>query len=174
MTRTWTRVAVPARVAARQYDLNRNNWLTAFDKIFDDAFKAVSPDIYKSFGIEPFSKAAYPKVNVVAHRDRVEIEAEIAGYAKDDISVEVESKVLSIVGKTNSSHEPEVEEEGDDGVYILRELKRSSFSRSFNLSDELETDGIEAEFKNGLLHITIPRKEEVQRWDPVVKKVTIK
>jgi HSP20 family protein len=166
MTRTWTRVAVPTRVAAKQYNLNRDNWLTAFDKIFDDAFKVVSPDVYKSFGIEPFSKSAYPKVNVLAHDDRVEIEAEIAGYTKEDISVEVEDNVLSIIGKTNSSNEQD-----EDSVYILRELKRSSFSRSFNLSDELNSEKIAAQFKDGLLHITIPRKAISEK--SVVKKVTI-
>lgn len=167
MTRSWTRVGLPARVVAKQYNLNRDNWLTAFDKIFDDAFRQVSPDVYKSFGIEPFSKSAYPKVNVLAHDDRVEIEAEIAGYTKEDISVEVEDNVLSIVGKTNQSNEAE-----EGSVYILRELKRSSFSRSFNLSEELEADKIEAKFRDGLLNITIPRKVVSEK--AVVKKVTIK
>ena len=119
MTRKWTMQAVPATVIAKEMEFNRDNLLTSFDKLFDDAFRGNFPDVYKSFGIDPFSKTSYPKVNVVSFENKIEIEAEIAGYTKDNISVQIEDNVLSIVGKASVT---EAEEFLANKVYILREL----------------------------------------------------
>lgn len=162
----WTVQRVPKSVIEKELEFNRDNILNTFDRFFDEAFRGQFPDVYKGFGIEPFSKASYPKVNVLSFDDKVEIEAEIAGYNKEDISIQVEDEVLSIVGKT------QLAEQTDKSVYLLRELKRSSFSRSFRLTDQLDTDKVEASFHNGLLHITIPRK--VQQKENKAKTVVIK
>lgn len=164
----WTVQRVPRSVLAKEIEFNRDNLLNTFDKFFDDAFRGQFPDVYKGFGIEPFSKAAYPKVNVIATDINVEIEAEIAGYNKDDISVQVEDGILSIVGQAS-----QLAEGTDKSVYLLRELKRSSFSRSFNLSDQLDADNIDATFKDGLLKLVIPRKKP-NIPESKVNKVTIK
>jgi HSP20 family protein len=154
MTRKWVTHSVPATVLAKEMEFNRDNWLTAFDQIFDETFKGFYPELHKTCGIEPFAKSSYPKVNVISSDSVIEIEAEIAGYAKDDISVQVEENILSIVGKTS-----QLSENTDKSVYLLRELKRSSFSRSFKLSDQLDVDNIDASFKDGLLKLVIPRKK---------------
>ena len=169
MTRKWTMQAVPATVIAKEMEFNRDNLLTSFDKLFDDAFRGNFPDVYKSFGIDPFSKTSYPKVNVVSFDNKIEIEAEIAGYTKDNISVQIEDNVLSIVGKASVT---EAEEFLANKVYILRELKRSSFSRSFKLNDQLDAEKIDATFKDGLLKLVIPRKVQVSQSK--VNTVTIK
>ena len=163
----WTIQRVPKSVIEKELEFNRDNLLNTFDRFFDDAFRGQFPDLYKGFGIEPFSKAAYPKVNVLAHDDRIEIVAEIAGFQKEDISIQVEDDVLSIIGKTANQSE-----QIDRSVYILRELKRSSFSRSFRLTTQLNSDKIDATFNNGLLYITIPRK--VQLKENKAKTVVIK
>jgi HSP20 family protein len=169
MTRKWTMQTVPATVIAKEMEFNRDNLLTSFDKLFDDAFRGNFPDIYKTFGIDPFSKTSYPKVNVTSFNDKIELEAEIAGYAKDNISVQIEDNVLSIVGKASVT---EAEEFLANKVYILRELKRSSFSRSFKLDDQLDTEKIDATFKDGLLKLVIPRKVKVSQSK--INTVTIK
>jgi HSP20 family protein len=161
--------AVPATVIAKEMEFNRENLLTSFDKLFDDAFRGNFPDVYKSFGIDPFSKTSYPKVNVVSFENKIEIEAEIAGYTKDNISVQIEDNVLSIVGKASPA---EAEDSLTNKVYILRELKRSSFSRSFKLNDQLDAEKIDATFKDGLLKLVIPRKVQVSQSK--VNTVTIK
>lgn len=163
----WTVQRVPRSVVEKELEFNRDNLLNTFDRFFDDALKGQFPEIYKSFGIEPFSKAAYPKVNVRSYDDKIEIEAEIAGYNKNEISIQIDDDVLSIVGKTVQQAE-----QTDKFVYLLRELKRSSFSRSFRLTDQLDSDRIEAAFNNGLLNITIPRK--VQPKENKTKTVVIK
>jgi HSP20 family protein len=148
--------------------------LTSFDKLFDDAFRGNFPDVYKTFGIDPFSKTSYPKVNVTSFNDKIELEAEIAGYPKDNISVQIEDNVLSIVGKAGPADDDDsLTHKGiPNKVYILRELKRSSFSRSFKLDDQLDADNIDATFKDGLLKLVIPRKVKVSQSK--VNTVTIK
>lgn len=167
MTR-WTVHRVPKSVIEKEIEFNRDNLLNTFDRFFDEAFRGQFPDFHRTFGIDPFSKSAFPKVNVMSFDDRIEIEAEIAGYNKDEVSVEVEQDVLSIVGKAS-----QLPEQTDKSVYLLRELKRSSFSRSFRLGEQLDTDNIDAAFSNGLLTLTIPRKQPVEP-EVKVKKVTIK
>jgi hypothetical protein len=86
-TRKWSFPAVPHNVIEKEMKFNRENLLTSFDKLFDDAFRGNFPDVYKTFGIDPFSKTSYPKVNVTSCKDKIELEAEIAGYTKDNIQV---------------------------------------------------------------------------------------
>lgn len=167
MTRKWTVQSVPLNVLAKEIEFNRDNWVSAFDNLYDKVFKELDPSFHKTFGIEPFSKSSYPKVNVLSHEDRIEIEAEIAGYNKDDISVHVEEDVLSIVGKASQTSE-----QNDKYVYLLRELKRSSFSRSFRLSENLDAQNIDATFKDGLLKLVIPRK--AKNPESRVSKINIK
>jgi HSP20 family protein len=137
----------------------RDHFIRSFDTIFDDMFKNHFGDMGVSAG-----KGAYPKVNVINHDDRVEIVAELAGFTKSDIDLEIEEDILTISGKSPQQDNEEVS-------YYLRELKRSSFRRSFKIIDSFEMDKVNAKFDNGLLTITLPRvKEEVK----VAKKVTIK
>lgn len=166
MTR-WTMQRVPKSVIEKEIEFNRDNLLNTFDTFFDQAFRTNFPDFFKSSGIEPFSKSSYPKVNVTTSDDKIEIEAEIAGYAKDDISVQIEDGILSIVGKVSQQTE-----QTDKSVYLIRELKRSSFSRSFTLSDQLDTENVDATFKDGLLKLVIPRK--VKAPESKVNTVVIK
>jgi HSP20 family protein len=168
MTRKWSMQAIPASVITREMELNRDNLLSTFDKVFDGVFRDSYPEFHKTFGIEPFAKASYPKVNVISHDESVEIEAEIAGYSKDEVSVVIEDDVLSITGKAS-----QLSEQNDNSVYLIRELKRSTFSRSFRLSDNLDATRIDATFKDGLLRLVIPRKQPVVP-ESKVTTVTIK
>jgi HSP20 family protein len=168
MTRKWTFHSVPAKVIAREF-ANRENWLAPLDKLFNETLHHLHPEASKALGVEPFSKSAYPKVNVISTDSAIEIEADIVGYKKEEISIQVEENILSIVGKHVA---PDNTEELESKVYILRELKKSAFSRAFALSDSLDTSKIEATFENGLLTITIPRK--VLTKETKVNKVAIK
>ncbi len=144
---------------------NRDNFISTFDKMFDEFARKDFPEFFQHFGAEPFGKAAYPKVNVITNDEAVVIEAELAGYKKDEIDIEVKEGVLTISGGTS-----QLNEQTDKVVYLLRELKRSSFSRSFKLGDQLDASDVDAKFDNGLLTITIQKLQK----EPESKKVTIK
>ena len=96
---------------------------------------------------------AYPKVNVYEYDDKVGIVAEIPGLDKGQLNVDVEDGVLTISGDKHGVWE-------EDGAKVLRrELKASSFKRSFTLGELLDGGSIKANFKDGVLSIEIPKME---------------
>lgn len=143
----------------------RDSFVNSFDQIFDEMLRTQFPEVVQEMGANPVGKAAYPKVNVISTQEAIFIEAELAGFNKENIELDIKEGVLTISGKTSAHNDHK------EHVYVIRELKRSSFSRAFILSKDLNTTKIDAAFENGLLTITIPRfaKEES---NPI--KVTIK
>ena len=131
--------------------LDRDSFLTPFDKLFDTMFETNFLEFVDTVGVKPFSGTAYPKVNVYEYDDKVGIVAEIPGLDKKDLNVEVQDGNLTISGEKHSIVE-------DDKAKVLRrELKGSSFKRSFALGDNLNGDNIKASFKNGVLNIDVPK-----------------
>ncbi len=91
------------------------------------------------------------------------VEADIPGFKKEDIKIEAEDGYLTI----NISKEDSKDEE--DKNYIRRERYASSYKRQFYLGN-IDEDNIKAEFKEGTLKITVPKKESL----PNIKKIEIK
>jgi HSP20 family protein len=115
--------------------------------------EAQFPEMTKSVGVKPYQGSAYPKVNVYEYDDKVGIVAEIPGLDKKQLDVDVEDGVLTISGDKHSTFD-------DDGAKVLRrELKQSSFKRSFELGEQLDGDNINASFKDGVLSVSIPKIE---------------
>ena len=139
------------RIVVNPNHLNRDEFLTPFDKIFDELMSKSFPNFQEEVGVS-FNQGAYPKVNVYEYDDKIGIVAEIPGLDKKNVSVEVEDQVLTISGDKHGF-------EDDGGKCITRELKQSSFKRSFNLGEHLDGDDVSAQFKDGMLSISIPKKE---------------
>ena len=131
--------------------LNRDEFLTPFDKIFDQLMLKQFPNFQEEVGVS-FAQGAYPKVNVYEYDDKIGIVAEIPGLDKKNVSVDVEDGVLTISGDKHGF-------DTDGGKCITRELKQSSFKRSFNLGEHLDGDDVSAQFKDGMLSISVPKKE---------------
>ena len=70
--------------------IDRDDFLTPFDKMFDNLVETQFPDIVKQVGVKPYQGSAYPKVNVYEYDDKVGIVAEIPGLNKKQLNVEVE------------------------------------------------------------------------------------
>ena len=91
--------------------------------------------------------------NDIIHNDKeMIIEAEIPGLSKEEVSVELEKNILTISGESRIK-------DLKDQNFIRKEIKRSSFKRSFTISNSLNRDKIKADFKDGLLNISIPKNE---------------
>lgn len=97
-----------------------------------------------------------PAVDVRETKDAYLIDAELPGMTKDDIMVTFEDGVLTLSG------ERKVEEETEEESYRRVERRYGSFSRSFNLPHEADPDGVKATFKEGLLSVSVPKKEQVE------------
>ena len=132
---------------------DRDEFLTPFDKVFDTMVESQFPEIIDQVGVKPYQGTAYPKVNVYEYDDKVGIVAEIPGLDKKQLEVSVEEGVLTIAGDKHSAFE-------NDGAKVLRrELKQSSFKRQFELGDLLDGENIKANFKDGILSVSVPKIE---------------
>ena len=139
------------RVIVNPRHLNRDEFLTPFDRVFDELMNKTFPSFSDEVGVS-FNQGAYPKVNVYEYEDKIGMVAEIPGLDKKNVSVEVEEDVLIISGDKHGF-------DSDGGKCITRELKQSAFTRSFNLGEYLDGKNVSAKFKDGMLSISIPKKE---------------
>ena len=132
---------------------DRDDFLTPFDKMFDNLVETQFPDMVKQVGVKPYQGSAYPKVNVYEYDDKIGIVAEIPGLNKKQLDISVEDGILTISGDKHNTFE-------DDGAKVLRrELKQSSFKRQFELGDMLDGKSVSANFKDGVLSVSIPKTE---------------
>ena len=132
---------------------DRDSFLTPFDKMFDQMIEQQFPNVVQQVGVKPYQGTAYPKVNVYEYDDKIGLIAEIPGLKKKQLDIEVEDGVLTISGDKHNVLD-------DAKAKILRrELKQSSFKRSFELGVLLDGDNISASFTDGILSISIPKLE---------------
>ena len=84
--------------------------------------------------------------------DKFVLEAELPGFNKEDITLDVKDGILTI----SAEHHEEVEEKGEKGEYIRRERRTGSFARSFDISG-IDESGITAAYRNGILELNLPK-----------------
>ena len=149
------------RLVVNPRNLNRDEFLTPFDKIFDELMSKQFPTFQDEVGVS-FNQGAYPKVNIYEYDDTIGIVAEIPGLDKKNVSVEVEDQVLTISGDKHGF-------DTRGGKCITRELKQSAFKRSFNLGEHLDGDDVSAIFKDGMLEVLIPKREPEKPKKKIVK-----
>ncbi len=123
------------------------------------------PDLFSSFGFEPFHRALdmlggdWPTgvrtfaVDVREEPTRYVIEADLPGVSQEHLDLNFEGDVLTIQARHNS----EREDKGEG--YHVRERGSGVVSRQFRLPDAVDRDHIEAELKNGVLTVTLPKAE---------------
>ena len=133
--------------------IRRDDFLAPFDKMFDSMFQTNFPEVAQTVGVNPFSSTAYPKVNVYEYEDKVGVVAEIPGIDRTNLDVEVEEGVMTIKGSKHGF------DEDTQATVLRRELKHSAFERKFTLGESLDGDSIKANFKDGILSVSVPKVE---------------
>lgn len=118
-----------------------------FSRVFNDSFIPTP-----SFMNQGFT----PKCNIEEKRDHYLVEVEIPGVDPQDIHIELEGNTMSVKGERKQKTESEDEE---NKVHMV-EQSYGSFYRSFTLPDNVNTDEIYAENKNGILFIKLPKNKE--------------
>lgn len=129
----------------------------AFNNFFDDLFSKEFFDWNeKNFSL---SGDTLPSVNIKEEDKNYSIDLAVPGMKKEDFKIELDKNVLTISSEKKEEHE----EKDKNGKYTRKEFSYASFSRSFNLpADIVESDHIGASYKDGILHVTIPKKEPVK------------
>ncbi len=125
-------------------------WPAAFDLFGDDVGRAVGTWLDDRPAI---TTAAYP-VDIREDQNNLYVDAELPGFTKDDVTVTFEKGVLQI----NAERKP-VEAEGQQH---LNERHYTRVARSFSLPTSVAEDKIEARLENGVLYLTLPKREEVK------------
>jgi len=104
----------------------------------------------------PALKGYTPAVNIVEENDNYRIEIAAPGLEKEDFKIDLHNDLLTI------SSEKKQENEEKNENYMRKEFNYRCFKRSFILPDLTDADKIEASHKNGILLVTIPKKEEAK------------
>ena len=105
------------------------------------------------------------KADIKDNGDSYELTADLPGFSKDDLKVEIEDGIMTISGERRS----ESEDKDDKGTYVRRERTYGSFSRSFDVS-EVDADKVAVRYEDGVLTVDMPKKEEQK---PTVRRLEI-
>lgn len=126
-----------------------------FDDFFDDDFF-------------PKKKDTLMKTDIKEKKDKYIIEMDLPGYNKENINVSLNSGYLEVSAKVVKE-----ENHDHDEKYVHRERYVGECSRSFYVGDDIKEEDIEAEFKNGILKVDIPKKDP-EKIENKTKRIEIK
>jgi HSP20 family protein len=119
----------------------------------DDWFDSAFVNNWRSAG------ASMPAVNVRESNDDFIIEVAAPGMKRNDFNVALDNNLLTI----SSRREENSEEKGHEGEYMRREFSYQAFQRSFSLPEaKVEGGKISAKYIDGILYVTIPKREEAK------------
>lgn len=140
-------MALPTRViralATHPFDVAQRD----FDTLMDRLFNGTGPN--ESFGTYA--------VDVREDTDHIYVDAELPGFTKDQVDITLENSMLTI------SAERKAEQKQDQpGNYLLNERRYSRFLRSFTLPPTVDEKSVQANLTDGVLHITLTKREETK------------
>jgi len=114
-----------------------------FNNVFNDFFPETASD----------SRFFSPKVDIVEKDNQFEVHASLPGMKKEEIKIDLKKDLLTISGERKFQNEQK------EAKYHLVESHYGSFSRSFNLPETVSKENIQAEFKDGILTLVLPKTE---------------
>jgi HSP20 family protein len=98
-------------------------------------------------------------VDVREDADHIYVEAELPGYKKEEVDVDLENQTLTITAEHSENHEPK---DGDKAEWLLRERRYSRFHRSFTLPPTVSAQSVQANLRDGVLTVTLDKREEAK------------
>ena len=132
-----------------------NQFPTLFDRFFENDLFDWSNRNYST------TDTTLPSVNIKESVDDFEVELAAPGFEKKDFNIELNHDLLTI------SSEKKVENETKEGQqFARREFSYQSFSRSFTLPNTADGEKIKAKYENGILKVSIPKREEAKPKPP--------
>jgi HSP20 family protein len=137
----------------------------SFPSVFDDFFKPWN-EWFPGSGAW-FRELTVPAVNVTESNNAFKVSLAAPGLKKSDFNIDVEGNILTI------SSEKEESKEENDNRYTRKEYSYSSFSRCFTLPQEVQQDKIDAGYEDGVLNLTLPKKEEARKQS-ASKHITVR
>ena len=143
------------------YLLRRNN-LDSYPRLMDHFFE----DFWNTPAAKDFEKDSVvwtPKIDVNETKEAYEVLADMPGLNKEDIKVSLNDNVVTLKGERKQ----EVQKEDENTYHSERSY--GNFCRSFELPVKVDNNKIVAEYKNGVLHLTLPKAEEAKPREIQIK-----
>lgn len=123
----------------------------------DEVNRLFTSNLTRAFDDEGIARGAWnPSVDIYENKDQIVLEAELPGMNREDFDLSVENNVLTLRG------ERRFEKKDESDNYHRVERSYGSFSRSFTLPQTVSAEGAVAEYTNGVLRVTLPKREEVK------------
>ncbi|MFT3788742.1 MAG: Hsp20/alpha crystallin family protein [Tepidisphaeraceae bacterium] len=131
-----------------------------------DPFESMSRDVdtlMRTFFGRGDSTTGYAPyaVDVWEDVDHLHVEAELPGFAKENVDVTIDNNVLTITAERTEQTPPDAEN-GKRNDYLLRERRYNRFQRSFTLPNTIDSGSVEAKLDNGVLHLTLNKRQETK------------
>ena len=130
-----------------------NPFAKSFDGLMNELFNELPSTLGR--GIK-YDAAGFPPVNIVEKNDHYHLQVAAPGFEKSDFNIKLEGETLTI------SAEKKEETKSETDKVIRREFSSRSFKRSFTLDEKINAADISAKYENGILHVGLPKKEEVK------------
>lgn len=138
-----------------------------------DPFFPVFNDFFGESYLNDSDWNTSPAVNIAENKEGFRIEVAAPGLAKEDFKINVEKRVLEISSEKESTKETGSKEDSDEKErYYRKEFLYSSFKRTFTLPSYADVDNISASYKDGVLYVNVPKKEEAK--DKPARMISIK
>lgn len=132
--------------------MKRNSdYVPSYINYFDDVFGRNLSDLF--FG--ETDRNTMPAANIVEYDNEFKIELAAPGYEKSDFKINIENKALVVKAEINRDKE----DKDKKGKVAHREHYYASFERTFSLPSNVNVEKIAAHYKDGILHIDLPKKE---------------
>lgn len=128
---------------------------------FENQIKKYFND-FPSFGVN-FENSFSPRIDISEKEDKLKVEAEIPGVKKEDLKITLQDNILTIKG------EKKKENESKDNNYYRCERSYGTFSRSFTLPVEVNTDKVEAKFNDGMLIVELVKSEPKKAQEKLIE-----
>jgi HSP20 family protein len=123
----------------------------------EEVNRLFSTNLSRSFGDEGIGRGARaPSVDIYENKDQIVLEAELPGMKQEDFDLSIENNVITLRG------ERKFEKTDETDNYHRVERSYGSFTRSFTLPQTVSADGATAEYTNGVLRVTLPKREETK------------
>ena len=123
----------------------------------EEVNRLFSTNFSRGFGEEGIGRGAWnPSVDIYENKDQIVLEAELPGMNRDDFELSVENNVITLRGQR------QFEKKDESDNYHRVERSYGSFTRSFTLPQTVSAEGATAEYRNGVLRVTLPKREETK------------
>ena len=137
--------------------INRYDPFRDLRNLQEEVNRLFTGNVGRSFEDEGIARGSWsPSVDIYENKDQLVLEAELPGMKREDFELSVENNVITLRGERHF----EKRDEADN--YHRVERAYGSFTRSFTLPNTITGEGASADYRNGVLRVTLPKREETK------------